>query len=304
MVGKPDRRAYWASQPPDRIREIAIEIFGEINAAFSNGTEVRFGSRGSKSVVLEGEDAGAWYDHELSEGGLLRIPDADFGGDCTETPATFSLGKRPLSTDQIDKRKAARRLWTEAVPIADTDAALYLEKRGLIACLDLDALRYHRASRALLVAVRSLLEGVQGVQRITLADPVTDKSVSKKGLGPIGRGEIVFEDGDFNPAKATHKTLICEGVEDALSIWQAVQDCATDPDLRVRVIPMLGQRWRALAERHGGAIMVADADSVDAARKGAEIASGRLFDPSPFKDVNDLLRAEGSRALFEAIGKA
>ncbi|MGM0584462.1 MAG: AAA family ATPase [Pseudomonadota bacterium] len=53
--------------------EVAREILGDPNPAFSGRNEWRYGSRGSLSIDL---DAGRWFDHEANEGGgvldLLR----------------------------------------------------------------------------------------------------------------------------------------------------------------------------------------------------------------------------------------
>lgn len=50
----------------EHIVEVAIELWGDINKKMSHGSEVRFGSYGSKSVD---KDKGVWTDHETNESG-------------------------------------------------------------------------------------------------------------------------------------------------------------------------------------------------------------------------------------------
>ena len=64
-----DRAAYWAQAPEEMIRDAAINAFGEPNRAYSNSKDLRFGQRGSKSVVLKGEKRGTYFDHEAQRGG-------------------------------------------------------------------------------------------------------------------------------------------------------------------------------------------------------------------------------------------
>ena len=58
----------------DHIEAAARCYWGVPNAKLSNGTELRFGTHGSKSVDLQ---KGVWYDHENDVGGgvveLIRL---------------------------------------------------------------------------------------------------------------------------------------------------------------------------------------------------------------------------------------
>lgn len=51
------------------IEPVARELLGDPNRALSSRTELRFGSRGSVSVVIAGDGRGTWFDHETSVGG-------------------------------------------------------------------------------------------------------------------------------------------------------------------------------------------------------------------------------------------
>ena len=53
----------------DHIEQIARAALGEPNGKLSSARELRFGTHGSKSVVLQGDKAGAYFDHENGTGG-------------------------------------------------------------------------------------------------------------------------------------------------------------------------------------------------------------------------------------------
>ena len=53
----------------DHIEQIARAALGEPNGPLSSARELRFGTHGSKSVVLQGDKAGAYFDHECGTGG-------------------------------------------------------------------------------------------------------------------------------------------------------------------------------------------------------------------------------------------
>lgn len=51
------------------IERIASIILGEPNRALSKGSDLRFGTNGSVSVVIDGSKRGEWFDHETGAGG-------------------------------------------------------------------------------------------------------------------------------------------------------------------------------------------------------------------------------------------
>ncbi len=134
-----------------------------------------------------------------------------------------------------------------------------------------------------------------GVQRVPLS---TDgvRVGDRKSLGPIGEGW--FEVSDAEPAH----TLVAEGAEDALAIWRAMKEDISTPD--VRLVAMLGQRWSRAVKDFPGAIFCADADSVVAARDAAVSCGGRIFDPSPRKDANEILIEDGPTQLWDRLRRA
>ena len=52
-----------------RAAEVATAILGNPNLQLSSARELRFGKRGSTSVVVAGRKAGCWFDHENGVGG-------------------------------------------------------------------------------------------------------------------------------------------------------------------------------------------------------------------------------------------
>ena len=193
---------------------------------------------------------------------------------------------------------AAREIWRRAQPIAGTVGELYLRRRG-ISIAPPPTLRYlpgleHRSSGqllpALIAGVQQLDGCVSGVHRIFLrADgrgvaPVTSP---KMMLGRVGGGAVRL-------APAASRLGIAEGIENGLSIAQAI------PDLPV---------WCALSVGNIGnvvlppvvreVVLFVDGDPTGSqATKTAQVAAERfasqgrrvtVADPGEDRDFNDLL---------------
>ncbi len=148
--GNIDRGAYWRDASEDVIRGCAVATFGEPNLKLSTGTELRFGSHGSKAVALHGDKRGSWYDHEAQEGGFLRIPDADFGRDATRHDGTFKLGRAKVREPRNTGNTAAARAgWDASAPFQGTPAETYLAARGIVRWVPESRVRFHPAARSL-----------------------------------------------------------------------------------------------------------------------------------------------------------
>ncbi len=96
------------------IEPVARELWGEPNKALSNSRELRWGTRGSRSINIK---KGVWHDHETNEGGgtldlVKRDADcAGFSGDETNTPRVcapyktttwFSIDNAPNCLSDLD----------------------------------------------------------------------------------------------------------------------------------------------------------------------------------------------------------
>jgi RecA-family ATPase len=295
-----DRGAYWQDASEDVIRAAAINAFGEANRKLSNGSELRFGSHGSKSVALRGEKRGSWYDHEQQDGGFLKIPDSAFFNGATPHDGTFSLGAAKAAKPREDGNgDAARAIWAESVPIPGTPAETYLTGRGILRHVPDNRVRFHPSAvdgkPCAVYAVTDKAGDIVAVQRVPLLPDGSDRDrkAGKMSLGPVSGGFFVLAD------PKPERTIICEGPEDVAATWFAAHEDITAPN--IRAVGMCGQRWHKAAETFRGATFFADADSLGRARDAAASCGGWIVDPAPHKDANDLLLVEGPAALWQRI---
>jgi hypothetical protein len=146
-----------------RAAEVATAILGSPNLVLSSARELRFGKRGSISVVIVGRKAGCWFDHENGVGllDLIEGVSGDFHQAITfaeeiigPAPRQFVLTSHPIShaasrdKDNDNNRRSDRALvlWNEAVPIGGTIAEIYLINRGIRKLpegVDNSVLRFH-----------------------------------------------------------------------------------------------------------------------------------------------------------------
>jgi putative DNA primase/helicase len=129
--------------------ELAINVLGPPNYALSSNRELRFGNRGSLALAMQGPKAGFWYDHENGQGGdLIDLIQHRYGSSFREalhyikqfaspTPwqgarkaTTCSSLNRVASDDQ--RARHGLQLWSEARSINETQAAGYLDWRGVL----------------------------------------------------------------------------------------------------------------------------------------------------------------------------
>jgi len=61
--------AQLADMLEDRIADLARELLGEPNRELSSAQSLRFGTKGSVAVEIDGTNKGPWYDHEHGAGG-------------------------------------------------------------------------------------------------------------------------------------------------------------------------------------------------------------------------------------------
>jgi putative DNA primase/helicase len=130
--------------------EVAINVLGQPNYALSSDPELRFGKRGSVAVKIKGPNAGLYYDHEKGEGGdLLCLIQRQFGGSFSdaaryvqkfiglpsqqnEWTATSPRSSVSPALSEDARTNQALKLWRQAEPINNTEAAIYLEARGVL----------------------------------------------------------------------------------------------------------------------------------------------------------------------------
>ncbi|WP_298372686.1 toprim domain-containing protein [Azospirillum sp.] len=127
----------------DHARALAETLLGPPNATWSGRTEVRFGRKGSLSVVLTGPKAGLWCDHGADEGGdmlalIARELRLDFPGSVrwarewlgdpgrVDAPA-HAAAPEPPPVEHATLSPWGRDLWASGQPVtADSVAGRYL----------------------------------------------------------------------------------------------------------------------------------------------------------------------------------
>jgi putative DNA primase/helicase len=202
--------------------------------------ELRYGRRGSFSIVVAGPKRGSFFDHEAGTGGdvlgliahLCRCSTAEaiqwsrswFGSeglDISGLPATPHHEPPKIILPEPKKTVLARAIWSEAVPPAGTLVEAYLASRGL-SLLPGAPLRFHPAcprDRERLPAMIAQMTEPEtaapaGIHRTFLAPDGSGKAPgqAKMMLGAAGVIRLV---GD---AEVTAGLGITEGIENALAI--------------------------------------------------------------------------------------
>ncbi len=214
---------------------------------------------------------------------------------------------RPDDSDQQRRMEFARRKWSEAIPLTDSPADVYLRERGLNPGLGgwPPTLRYHSAMKhgptglhlpAMLGAV-AVWPGreVVGLHRTFLRADGRDKapvSNNKMMLGKCAGGAVRL-------APAGPELVLSEGIETGLSVQQAT-------GLPVwATLSTSGLRSIILPPEVETAIIAADGDEAgeEAAQEAARrfIAEGRkvkIARPPRGMDFNDLLQMPDGVAVI------
>ncbi|MBC7907619.1 MAG: DUF927 domain-containing protein [Rhodospirillaceae bacterium] len=206
--------------------------------------------------------------------------------------------------DAAAKIAIARALMRECGPIAGTPAALYLSSRSIDpAALPGGVVGWHGPSGAILFVANDANGKVQAVQRVYLTPDGTkaNRKPVKQTNGPL-KGAAMTLPGNGG------EVLLCEGPEDALSLWQA-----TGQPVRCAFgISALGE---VPLPADAVAVLVADNDAPDSPTHAAiRKAINRLVErgfavkltrpPAGVKDSNDLLRDQGAEAVTAMVAAA
>lgn len=321
----------------DRIADLAVELLGTPNRALSSAQQLRFGTKGSIAVEIAGKDAGRWYDHEAGTGGagpeLIRhhfgmdekaawdwarnwLGDAEMPASWTASkPATNKPAKAPASgpahTVELSEAELAAKV-AEIVRQTEvpngTPAHAYLVGRG-IAIQPPDCIRFRRnayGSYGAMVALATDAAGeVLAIQQVYLT-----AEGKKAPVNPVKRTNKSVEGwGERSAVRLPGREplVLCEGVETALSVWQAT-----------------GQEvWACLGVSNIGRAPVPDKATVIIARDGdapGSKAEGmitraatalalrgltvRVATPPEDQDFNDVLLREGEEAIRNRIAGA
>lgn len=205
----------------------------------------------------------------------------------------------PLPAEpRSDRRDEARAIWRDAEPIKGTVAETYLRGRGIHIALPptlrFAVLPYGRGERSpcLVAAVTGGARELLGIQRTFLAPDGSGKADVPKPKLSLGR----VRNGAIRLAPITRKLVVCEGLEDGLTLQQELGVsvwCAAGASM----LPAMAFPDFVQAVAIGG-----DGDEAgeQAAMKAARAFSQRgldvrtFFPNPPHKDFNDELRGGGA----------
>ena len=321
-----------------RVPELVAELLGK--PSHRAGQDLRWGRKGSLSVVIAGDKAGMWFDHETGNGGgFVDLVGRELGlsrSDALEwTADRIGMGQRQWPT----RSRPAQPILSANAPVSpqtqpDVDVAPrkpHDDPNPAIA----------RAEEA---AARAAQIWRNARPALTDHPYLTTKQVAPLGLRMDARGHLVvpLQDGDgrlhsvetiapdgakrflaggakrghfalvgAEPAPLTEPTgpiLICEGWATGASLHLATGHAVIAAMDAGNLLPVA----QALRARFPQAdiVVVADNDvkpdrdtnpGVEAARKAALTVDARLAVPNTAGDANDLFCAEGPDAVTALV---
>jgi hypothetical protein len=211
-----------------RIADLARALFGEPNHALSTKTQLRFGTKGSVAVEIDGPDTGKWFDHEAGVGGdgleLIRERRGVANGEACAWALEWLGLAIPTSLESRPKSNAEKveEIVARSEGIAGTRVEAYLQRRGITVSPP-DCIRFRRFAAgphgALVALATDAAGAVLAVQQIYLTE-----DGRKAPVDVVKRTNKAVEDWSERAAMrlpGTPPIVLCEGVETALSVWQA-----------------------------------------------------------------------------------
>ena len=321
-----------------RVPELIVELLGK--PSHRAGQDLRWGRKGSLSVVIAGDKAGMWFDHETGNGGgFVDLVGQELGlsrSDALEwTADRIGMGQRHWPT----RSRPAQPILSANAPVSpqaqpDADTAPQTPHDDLNPTI----------TRAEEAAARAAQIWRNARPALTDHPYLTTKQVAPLGLRMDARGHLVvpLQDGDgrlhsvetiapdgakrflaggakrghfalvgAEPAPLTEPTgpiLICEGWATGASLHLATGHAVIAAMDAGNLLPVA----QALRARFPQAdiVVVADNDvkpdrdtnpGVEAARKAALTVDARLAVPNTAGDANDLFCAEGPDAVTALV---
>jgi len=301
--------------------EIVERFRGPPNKAMSSRKQLRWGSKGSFALVIDGPKAGCWFDHELGCGGdiieLIRqeqrcsFPDAlaiatEFmRGPLPNVPTLRIVRAKPDADaddpDELKRIDQALDIWADVEPIRRTVVELYLVARGLtVPDAGIPDIGFHPRCpwgpgdrRPAMVALcRDIITGEpSGIHRTALNPDGT--KIGRKVLGPK-KGTAI----KLSPeAQITDELTIGEGIETTISgmdfgfgpAWSMIDAGG------LRGFPVLPHisRLTILVDNDTSGAGQAAAAACKATWETAGKRVRRVMPPEPGTDLNDALLARG-----------
>lgn len=311
----------------DRIAELARELLGEPNRELSSGQQLRFGTKGSVAVETTGQDKGRWYDHEAGTGGagleLIRdrlgldekaardwarnwLGEPDPGPSRAATPPAPASGSAQSEAPTAKERTAkVAEIVRGSETLASTPVLAYLRHRG-ITVTPPDCIRYRRYAFGKFGAMVALATDVAG-EVLAIQQVYLTPEGRKAPLEVVKRTNKAVDGWAERAAvrlPGREPLVLCEGVETALSVWQATGQ----------------ETWACLGISNIGRAPVPDHTTVILARDGdlpGSKAEGQIAraasslvrrgitvlvaTPPEEQDFNDVLVREGEEAVRNRI---
>lgn len=319
MTSNPASVADLAARVNYRMADLAQTLLGDPNPAQTTKYQLRYGNKGSLAVEVAGPRAGRWYDHEAGVGGdgleLIKhhkgLPDAearrwarDWLGDIQHQPTPSST----LAPGSVYRKTSVAEIAASSKGIEASPAAAYLRNRS-ITSIPPDCIRFRRfaaGKHGALVALATDEAGdVLALQQIYLTDdgqkaPVdVVKRTNKAVDGWSDRAAVRLP--------GTAPLILCEGVENALSIWQAtgqetwaclgISNIARAPVPSGKPVLIAGDGDAPDSKAHHQR-----QSAINALRaRGHDVA---VADPPLGSDFNDVLRAGGADAVRDLIQRS
>ena len=311
----------------ERIIDLARELLGEPNRELSSAQQLRFGSKGSIAVEIAGTDKGRWFDHEEGLGGAglelirhhLHLDDnaarnwarAWLGESDTAprpTTAPHRAQTQPKAPTAQDRAKKVAEIVRRTETLVSTPVLAYLRRRGITATPP-DCIRYRQHAWGRFGAMVALATNDAG-KVLAIQQVYLTADGQKAPLEVVKRTNKAVDGWAERAAvrlPGREPLVLCEGVETALSVWQATGQ----------------ETWACLGISNIGRAPVPDKSTVIIARDGdlpgskAEGQIGRaaaslvrrgmtvmIATPPEEQDFNDVLVREGEAAVRTRIGNA
>ncbi len=311
----------------DRIADLAHELLGEPNRELSSAKQLRFGSKGSIAVEIAGADKGRWFDHEEGLGGAglelirhhLHLDDnavRDWArawlGESDTAPRPSSAPNRtqaqPKAPTAQDRAKKVAEIVRRTETLTSTPVLAYLRRRGITATPP-DCIRYRQHAWGRFGAMVALATDDAG-KVLAIQQVYLTAEGQKAPLDVVKRTNKAVDGWAERAAvrlPGREPLVLCEGVETALSVWQATGQ----------------ETWACLGISNIGRAPVPDKSTVIIARDGdlpgskAEGQIGRaaanlvrrgmtvmIATPPEEQDFNDVLVREGEAAVRTRINNA
>ena len=305
--------------------EVIVEFRGEHNRKLSTRKEMRWGSKGSISLVIAGPKAGCWYDHEIGRGGdiieFIKIERGCSFVDALDHAAQYAselrnghhsprpvrpAPRQTIDDDGDDEKRIEQALgiWCDARPLTGTIAEKYLRSRCIeVPTKALEVLRFHPfcpwqiGTRPAMVAMvrDAITDEPIGIHRTALTADGR-KLDRPKLLGPTAGGAI-----KLSPLMgAGSELLIGEGIETTLSAlilgfgspaWSVIDAGGIT---KFPALPGIKRLTIAVDNDVTGTGQKAAAET-KARWEAAGLRVRTVMAPTPGHDLNDVLRAREGR---------